>query len=924
MLSWVNHYTKVIGRHSISDNETHPMKRRTFLVFTLLLLAGSRASYSQSYPQEPATNDSVYGSQNGQNTTSTCPDGSAAISASDGSLGCQSTQRQQFPNDQTGVENRRSTVANPGESSEFGGQPKGRTSTENRNLPPETLTEFQKFVAATTGQLLPIYGANLFRNVPSTFAPNDISPVTSDYVIGPDDELRIRMWGQVNYSGNLRVDRSGEVYIPDVGAVHVAGLQFSALDQHLRSAIGRVYRNFDLSVDMGRIRSMQIYVTGQARRPGAYTVSSLSSLVDALFASGGPTAQGSLRHIELRRGGKTVTDFDLYALLIHGDKSKDARLEPEDVLYIPAAGPQVAISGSIHSPGIYELRGAETIGDLIDAAGKTTAVASNGRISLERVGERQVRQAMEFPFDASGLATPLADGDILRILSIIPAYQKTVTLRGNVANPGRFAWHQGMHLSELIPDRDSLLSRDYWWKRSHLGLPSPEFEPLISNFESMQRRQGKDNTYPFSQYTYNLDGTRNYSNIPYQNNNRTNTDSTNTDRSNQDPTSPVAQDALNAGLAAVDRDDSYGYDNDPTASDSGTNRQTSGGGTVGSQLNPAYGSDNRLQTKKTDVRISAPEIDWNYAVIERLDPETLKTSLVPFDLGKLVLQHDATQDLALQAGDAITVFSQADIKVPLEEQTKYVRLEGEFVHSGVYSVQPGETLRDLVTRAGGFTGKAYLYGSEFDRESTRRLQQQRIDEYVRRVDIDSGRGALALTASATSSSGNATNTAAASAAEQQLIARLKQIRATGRIVLNFPSNSIDIADVPAMSLENGDRFTVPPRPATVNVVGAVYDQNSFLFQGRGTAGRYLSMAGGPDRDADWHRTFVIRADGSVVSHASVKGPWGNKFAELRLNPGDTIVVPDKTLRPTALRGFLDWTQIFSQLALGAAAINVLR
>jgi protein involved in polysaccharide export with SLBB domain len=474
------------------------MKKQTLLVFALLLLAGSRDSYSQSYPQEPATSDSQYGAQNGQNGTTACPDGSAATPMSDGSLGCQSTQRQQFPNDQTGVGNRRSTVANPGESSEIGGQPKGRTSTENRNLPPETLTEFQKFVAATIGQLLPIYGANLFRNVPSTFAPNDISPVTSDYVIGPDDELRIRMWGQVNYSGNLRVDRSGEIYIPDVGGVHVAGLQFSALDQHLRSAIGRVYRNFDLSVDMGRIRSMQIYVTGQARRPGAYTVSSLSSLVDALFASGGPTAQGSLRHIELRRAGKTVVDFDLYALLIHGDKSKDARLEPEDVIYIPAMGSQVAILGSIHSPGIYELRGAETIGDLIDAAGKTTAVASNGRISLERVGARQVRQAMEFPFDASGLAAPLADGDILRVFSIVPAYQKTVTLRGNVANPGRFAWHQGMHLSDLIPDRDSLLSRDYWWKRSHLGLPSPEFEPLITNFESMQRRQGKDNTNPFN------------------------------------------------------------------------------------------------------------------------------------------------------------------------------------------------------------------------------------------------------------------------------------------------------------------------------------------------------------------------------------------------------------------------------------------
>jgi protein involved in polysaccharide export with SLBB domain len=295
--------------------------------------------------------------------------------------------------------------------------------------------------------------------------------------------------------------------------------------------------------------------------------------------------------------------------------------------------------------------------------------------------------------------------------------------------------------------------------------------------------------------------------------------------------------------------------------------------------------------------------------------------LIPFDLGKLVLNHDASQNLELQPGDTITVFSQADIKVPLADQTKYVRLEGEFLHAGIYSVQPGETLRDLVRRAGGLSPKAYLYGSEFDRESTRILQQQRIDEYIRRVDLDSNRGTLALTASAT---GDVANTTAAAAAEQALITRLRQIRATGRIVLHFRSDSGDLDEIPDVTLENGDRFSVPPVPATINVVGAVYNQNSFLFEMHASAGRYLKMAGGPDRDADWRHSFVIRADGSVVSRESVKGLWGNEFKDLRLNPGDTMVVPEKTLRPTALRGFLDWSQIFSQLAFGAAAINVLR
>jgi protein involved in polysaccharide export with SLBB domain len=739
------------------------------------------------------------------------------------------------------------TASSASESATLGGR-SGEQPREQA-LPADPPTEFQEFVAATTGQMLPIYGVSLFRNVPSTFSPSDLAPVSSDYVIGPEDEIRVRIWGQVVYSGNLRVDRSGNIYLPQAGTVHVAGLEFSALDQHLRSAIARMYRNFDLSVDIGRIRSMQIYVTGQARRPGVYTVSSLSSLVDALFASGGPSPQGSLRHIELKRDGKKIADFDLYALLIHGDKSKDIRLLPEDVLYIPAAGSQVALTGSIRNPGIYEVHAGETIGDLIETAGKTTALSSSARISLERVGGDQHRQAMEFPLDASGLGAPLADGDILRIYPIVPAYRQTVTLRGNVANPGRFSLRPGMRLSDLIPDRDSLVSRDYWWKRSQLGLPVPEFEPAIPTVMT-----------------------------------------------------PNGQRAFAAG-----------------ATDAG---QTSVA-TAGSQPTETLIASGAEQPKRNEVTLSAPEIDWDYAVIERLNAETLKTSLISFDLGRLVLNHDASQDIELQAGDAITIFSQADIRVPLDKQTKYVDLEGEFVHAGIYSVQRGESLRDLVRRAGGLTSNAYLYGSEFTRESTRALQQQRFDEYVRSMSMEAERGTQALAATSSSSTKDSSDVAASRAAGQELVARLSQIRATGRIVLEFKPRRPSIDDVPEISLENGDRFLVPFAPSTVNVVGAVNDQSSFLYQRGGSTARYLRLAGGTNRNADWRRSFVIRADGSVVGRTSLNGYWGNGFEQLRLNPGDTIVVPEKTLRPTALRQFMDWSQIFSQLALGAAAINVL-
>jgi protein involved in polysaccharide export with SLBB domain len=730
-------------------------------------------------------------------------------------------------------------------------QAAARNQAQRAPLPPEPPTEFQRFVASTTGQNLPIYGASLFSTVPSTFAPLDMTPVPLDYVIGPGDELRIRAWGQVNFQTNVRVDRSGEIFLPQVGPVHVAGMPFSALDAHLRGAVGRVYHNFDLTADVGQIRAVQVYVSGEARQPGVYTVSSLSTLVDALFVSGGPSVQGSMRHVQLRRGSAVVTDFDLYDLLIHGDKSKDVKLQSGDVIFIPPVGPQAAVSGSVRNPAIYELRPDESLAGLLTNAGGVTSIASEARVSIERIEDHRDRHAMEVAYDPSGLATPLADGDLVRVYSIVPLYRKTVILRGNTANPGRFAWHAGMHVSELIPDKESLITRNYWWKRARLGLPVPEGEEA-SNQSGMQQSQ------PGMQETENLN---------------------------------AEQRAGGASLAAV---------------------QTSSVPRV-----PA-------PAQRTEVRALAPEIDWNYATIERLNTETLKNTVIPFDLGKLVLQHDSSQDLELQAGDVVSIFSEADIRVPIAQQTKLVKLDGEFAHAGVYMALPGETLRQLVERAGGLTPNAYLYGSEFTRLSTRAVQQARIDEFVQNAAMQIQQGRLAMASSPVGSAQDQTG-ASVQGSERELLTSLRQIRATGRVVLKFVPDSSGTDILPDVTLEDGDRFSVPPLPATVNVIGTVYDQNSFLYMRGRRAGTYLRLAGGPTRDADRKHEFIIRADGEVTSRERGNTIWsGGDFDNLRINPGDTIVVPNKSLRPSALRSVIDWSQMFSQFALGAAALSVLK
>jgi protein involved in polysaccharide export with SLBB domain len=465
-----------------------------------------------------------------------------------------------------------------------------------------------------------------------------------------------------------------------------------------------------------------------------------------------------------------------------------------------------------------------------------------------------------------------------------------VTLRGNVANPGRFSWHDGMHLSDLIPDRDSLLSRDYWWKRSHLGLPAPEFEPAISTIGNGQRPP-----------EFNSRGL----------------------------TTSVTQETLTSALtprAPQASDEEQESNTLPISGRTGSRGVLTTENTYPTSQNKVrQPHDLAAQPKVNDVRLADAGINWYYAVIERTDPDTLTSSLIPFDLGKLVINHDSTQDLSLQPGDSITIFSQDDIRIPINAQTKYVKLEGEFVHAGFYSVLPGETLRDLVHRAGGLTSNAYLYGSEFTRESTRVFQQQRLDEYIHTVSMEAERGTQALAVSGSSSSSSASDVAASQAVSQGLLARLSQVRATGRIVLQFRPTSSIVQDVPEIGLQNGDKFVVPSASSTVNVIGAVYDQNSFLYQPGRRADYYLKVAGGPNRNADRKHSFIIRADGSVVSSEAAKGAgfWRSGFSQLRLNPGDTIIVPDKTLRPTALRNIIDWSQVFSQLALGSAAINIL-
>lgn len=701
--------------------------------------------------------------------------------------------------------------------------------------------EFQEFVLKATGRDLALFGYDLFEGAPSTFAPLDRVPVPADYVIGPGDEIMVRAWGQIDVDVRTTVDRNGRIYIPKVGAINVAATRYQDLDQRVRSAVSRVFKNFDLVVTLGELRSIQVFVVGQVRRPGNYTVGSLSALGNALFASGGPTSKGSLRKLQLKRGNKVVSEFDLYDLLLRGDRSKDVQLLPGDVIFVPPIGPLVAITGSVNVPAIYETKGDQKLDDLIQMAGGLATSASGQKVTLERIFDRKNRIVEELSLDAAGLARPLADGDIVNVFTLSPRVVNAITLRGNVATPLRFEWKQGMKVSDIIPERSMLVMPDYWLQRNRAGRPQSW---LIEETEAATDSSGRRRDI--------------------------------------------------ARVRERERREEAQLDA-PERRDAGKVRQ--------------------------DVKRPGAEVNWDYAVIERLNPADFSTVLIPFNLGRAITEKASDQDLQLEPGDIVTIFSKADIQGPEAKENKFVRLEGEFEYAGVYQILPGETLRQLLSRTGGITKHAYIYGAEFTRESTQVQQQERLEEALSRLEVEMQRSGVRR-AQGVVAVEQAQSLEAEAIAQRALLAKLRTIRATGRIVLEVQPGSKAFKDLPDLVLEDGDRLFIPPQPSTVSVFGSVYNQNAFIYRSGKDVSDYLSQAGGPTKDADKNSIYIVRADGTVVSKRQ-KGWFAGGFNGQNLNPGDAVIVPEDFERFNWTRELKDWSQIFYQFALGVAGLKVL-
>jgi protein involved in polysaccharide export with SLBB domain len=307
-------------------------------------------------------------------------------------------------------------------------------------------------------------------------------------------------------------------------------------------------------------------------------------------------------------------------------------------------------------------------------------------------------------------------------------------------------------------------------------------------------------------------------------------------------------------------------------------------------------------------------------VIERQNEADLSTTLIPFNLGKAVLEGDPASNLALKPGDVVTVFSKSDVAAPADSRPVVVRLEGEFNAAGLYQGLPGETLRQLVVRVGGVTKKAYVFGAQFMRESTRSNQEERLKQTIDQMEQDMQRAAFNRAQNVISPE-DAASLKQEADAQRALVGRLRVLKPTGRIVLDVPPGG-GVADLPEMALEDGDRLLIPQQPSMVSVFGTVYNESSFLYRPDKTLNDYLIQAGGPRKEADRDSIYVLRADGSVIARRRT-GFMVSSIASLSPMPGDAIVVPEDFQRTTWTKELKDWTQIFYQFGLGAAAIKVI-
>jgi protein involved in polysaccharide export with SLBB domain len=751
--------------------------------------------------------------------------------------------------------------------------------------------EFQKYVLQTTGKALTMFGAEFFENLNNNNGQFSRSPVSDDYALGAGDQLLIRVWGSTNTETTVTIDRQGSISFPKLGTLKLAGVKAGQMDAVIKNFFSKFYKDIEVSVSLGKLRKITVFVVGQARNPGSYSLTGQSTLTSALFASGGPNLSGSIRKLQLKRQGQTVSEFDLYDFLGKGDKSRDVKLQDGDVLYYPKVAGYIALVGKLYTQAVFEVKSdKDTLAEYITLSGGLPVTADPRRATLERIqpGADQPRSIQELSLTGSGLQTQVKNGDVLTVVAVVPELANAVTLRGAVAQPTRMAWRQDMRVSDLISKKSLLINSEIVRKQN---------EVLFDNFE--QERTARVRARVPSDLAV---------------------DRVLLERQKKEEERLQASQMggiLNKVPESVIQ---LGVDPSKATFAEQTEREISIA-LLGRPILP----DENLADKIGSVNEA---VNLDYAVIERYSRETLQVSLLPFNLGQILAKPKGPDDLVLEPGDVITVFSHKDIQTPKKRRQAFVRIEGEVNSPGIYSLGPSDNLQTMIDKAGGTTAEAYLFAMSLFREDVKKSQTRNMEKLIRKMESES----TASISQIVQSTGGSADVGALQnkiqslqTTQKQSLERFRSLKPEGRISLNLAQRAdISRLDLPPIRLENGDRIQIPPRPDFIQVFGSVNTESALVFKVGLKAKEYLAMAG-TNTSADLNGIILVRADGSAMTNQSY---WGNDVLNAIILPGDTIVLPEKFDRESAwsqsVRTAKDFTQVLYQLGLGAAAIKTLR
>jgi len=840
-------------------------------------------------------------------------------------------------------------------------------------------------VVAGTKRAMP-FGHEFFQHGTGRQGLTPSLPVPKDYVLGPDDQIQIELFGNKAARYQRSVDRDGVLNVPEFGPISVMGRRYDDVKQELEVSAKTKLVGTEIHVTMGRLRSMQVFVLGDVEHPGAYTVSSLSTVINALMDAGGPTLVGSMRAIQLKRAGGKPKSIDLYDVLLAGDRDNDYSLQAGDVIFVPPVGKAAEISGEVRRPAVYELTGNATLADLIRLAGGLNATAYSSEITVDRVTREGVREAVHVDL-AKGQANGIRinDGDRLQIARALDNFENTVELSGWVKRPRTVPWHGAARVSELVPSVDALernvdleyglIAREVGPERrltflrfvprdvfAHKGTDADpalalhdsvlffaKYESRAGLLEPLMRRLREEfrdgqappivtisgpiklaGSYPLSANMTLADlmvaaGGEREPDLNYGVIAREEGAERKLKFISFSPQALLAGDAHVASLPLQPRDSVIlfsrtsarevalkGYlerlekesrDGAPPAIVSVTGPVAFPGSyplvdgmTVGDLITAAGGNREGVNYTAELAHFEVRDHESRVAKVERLR-----------------LDDAAMLGARLGARDVLTIR-------PVEHsdtESWQVTVRGAVRFPGSYVIHEGETLVNLMRRAGGFAADANPEALALIREEARRNEQAQLDMMVERMQHE-----LATKAIQGANAAQSTTTAKSESSDQLLSAnallmQLKSQKAIGRVAL--PSEGIArLSDGGRYDIQllGGDTIVVPRRSGTVTVIGEVLSPGAFSVNAGANMSDFIKLAGGNTKDADMGRAYVVGPDG--LAHAI------SRFSGGKIRDGDTVVVPTDLKKLPPLPMWASVTQILSNMAVSVAALKSIK